>query len=268
MPRTSGLCWARQEVKTFHRCFNLHRYLQCITDKVCKCHHFYSPDTKTTPQNSAAMLSGRTRNRAFISHFLGLKTTLWITLPAWCCGASSSTKPCSRGALGGAGPCMLGWGMLQTPPNWTTPYTALTAIGSQASLEATLSSDAEHQHHNNTQDHMNLVLNDGSWSLVISIKDKTIVITAAKAGVPLEQVPTPLPASQPTPNSEQDHSRLLCSLPAHIQVGRAEELTPQQNSSKKITIFPHSKCLGEAKSQCKLFKSVSIPWSTITTIPI
>lgn len=105
---------------------------------------------------------------------------------------------------------------------------------------------------------MNLVLNDGSWSLVISIKDKTIVIIAAKAGARLEQVPTPLPASQPTPNSEQDHSRLLCSLPAHIQVGRAQEFTPQQNSSKKITTFPHSKCLGEAKSQCKLFKSVSI----------
>lgn len=105
---------------------------------------------------------------------------------------------------------------------------------------------------------MNLLLNDGSWSLVISIKDKTIVITVAKEGAPLEHVPTPLPASQPTPNSEQDHSRLLCSLPAHIQVGRAEELTPQQNSSKKITVFPHNKCLGEAKSQCKLFKSVSI----------
>lgn len=105
---------------------------------------------------------------------------------------------------------------------------------------------------------MNLVLNDGSWNLVISIKDKTAVIIVAKEGAPLEHVPTPLPASQPTPNSEQDHSRLLISLPAHIQVGRAEELTPQQNSSKKITIFPHNKCLGEAKSQCKLFKSVSI----------
>lgn len=166
MPRTSGLRWARQEVKTFHRCFNLHRYLQCITDKVCKRHHFYFPDRKTKPQNSAAMLSGRARNRVFISHLLGLKTTLWITQPAWRCGASSSMKPCSRRVLGGAGPCMLGWGMLQTPPKWATPYTAFTAIGSQASLKATLSSDAEHQHHNNTQDHMNLVLNDGSWSLV------------------------------------------------------------------------------------------------------
>lgn len=66
----------------------------------------------------------------------------------------------------------------------------------------------------------------------------------------------PLPASQPTPNSEQEeHSMLLYGLPAHIQVGRAEEPTPQQISSKKITIFPHKG--EEAKSQCKLFKLVS-----------
>lgn len=134
MPRTSGLLRARQEVKTFHRCFHLHRYLQCITDKVCKRHHFYSPDRKTTPQNSAALLSGRARNRAFIPHFVGLKAPSESH-----CGASSSMKPCSKEVLGGAGPCML-----QTPPTWAAPYTAYTAIGSQASLEATPSSDAEH----------------------------------------------------------------------------------------------------------------------------
>lgn len=66
------------ELKTFHRCFNLHRYLQCITDKVCKRHRFCFPDRKMTPQNSAATLGCRAANNACISCFLGLETTLWI----------------------------------------------------------------------------------------------------------------------------------------------------------------------------------------------
>jgi len=87
----------------------------------------------------------------------------------------------------------------------------------------------------------------------------------------LEHVPTSLPASQPTSNSEQEHSRLFYRLPAHVQVGTAEEPTPQQNSSKKkksLHYHIRTACGRLSPSASSSHPSLFTPCSTIPTIPV
>lgn len=134
MHRTSGLCQAGQEAKASHRCFNFHRYFQCITSKVSslvfqteKWHHRTMQLCWVAEQEATDLLP----------------LTLWgwkpLFTPLCLPHVHSQEQHKVLGQGKSVGACRQA-GRRTLP----TPSTAFTTAGSQPSLKVTFCSDAEH----------------------------------------------------------------------------------------------------------------------------